>query len=95
VKGKHPTGGSVVPKKKEDMKFEEAFARLQEIVDSLEEGGLPLDELEARFEEGLKLSRFCNRKLDGIEERVRKLVEKAGGELAEEPFDEEEDEIEE
>jgi len=71
------------------MPFEEAFQRLQQIVDSLEEGGLPLDELEARFEEGLRLSQFCNRKLDGIEQRVRKLVEKAGGELAVEPFEEE------
>ena len=77
-------------KKKEDMKFEEAFERLQEIVDSLEEGGLPLDELEARFEEGLKLSKFCNEKLDGIEKRVKELVEKSGGELAEKDFDEDE-----
>jgi len=77
-----------MPKKKEDMKFEEAFERLQEIVDSLEEGGLPLDELEARFEEGLKLSKFCNEKLDGIEKRVKELVERSGGELAEEDFDE-------
>jgi exodeoxyribonuclease VII small subunit len=76
--------------KQTEMKFEEAFQRLQEIVDSLEEGGLSLDELEARFEEGLRLSQFCNQKLDGIEQRVRKLVENAGGELETEPFDEDE-----
>lgn len=81
-------------KKEKEMKFEEAFQRLQEIVDSLEEGGLSLDELEARFEEGLRLSQFCNQKLDGIEQRVKKLVEKADGGLAAEPLDEEDDEAE-
>ena len=75
--------------KAQDLKFEEAFQRLQEIVEALDEGGLPLDELEARFEEGLRLARFCNQKLDGFEKRVEKLLEKADG-VESEPFEEEE-----
>ena len=73
-------------KKKEDLKFEQAFARLEEIVNSLDEGGLPLEELESRFEEGLTLVKFCGDRLNAIEKRVERLVETPSGELATEDF---------
>jgi exodeoxyribonuclease VII small subunit len=74
-------------KKKEDLKFEQAFSRLEEIVNSLDEGGLPLEELESRFEEGLRLVKFCGDKLNAIEKRVEKLVENPSGDLATEDFE--------
>ena len=76
-------------RKKEDLQFEEAFARLEEIVQSLDEGGLPLEELESRFEEGLELVKFCGDKLTAIEKRVEKLVETPSGEVLAEEFKEE------
>jgi exodeoxyribonuclease VII small subunit len=56
--------------------FEEALDKLQEIVSSLETGQLSLDESLAKFEEGIRLSRFCNEKLTETQKKVQKLVEK-------------------
>ena len=77
---------------KKKLTFEEAIVRLEEIIDLLDEGGLPLEELEARFAEGMKLAEFCQSRLREVEMRVEKLLEKENGEVVKEPFDEEEDE---
>lgn len=63
--------------------FESAIARLEEIVRSLESGSAPLDESLALYEEGVKLVRFCNEKLEYAEQRVKLLVEGADGSLTE------------
>lgn len=68
-----------------DMSFEEALARLEDIVSSLEAGQLSLDESLKKFEEGIRLSRLCNHKLQTAQLRVEKLAEK-DGELAREPM---------
>ncbi|UCF08105.1 MAG: exodeoxyribonuclease VII small subunit [Thermoplasmata archaeon] len=60
----------------EEMGFEEALNKLEEIVNSLETGNLSLDESLAKFEEGIKLSRLCNKKLMDAQQKVEKLVEK-------------------
>ena len=44
--------------------FENAFARLETIVEDLEKGDLALEEALKLFEEGVKISQFCNAKLD-------------------------------
>ena len=72
--------------KTEELSFEAAFARLEEIVGELEEGDLPLDDALALFEQGQKLAAFCGAKLDEAELVVQKLA--ASG--AVEPFDLEE-----
>ena len=46
------------------MKFETSMARLDEIVSELEKNERPLDESIQLFEEGLKLVRACNEKLN-------------------------------
>ena len=61
-----------------DMSFEEAISRLEEIVDSLETGSLTLDESLKKFEEGIRLSRLCNKKLLSAHQKVEKLVSKNG-----------------
>lgn len=61
------------------MTFEEALNKLEEIVRRLEEGNLPLDQTVALFEEGTKLARLCNERLDAAELRVTQLVQSAGG----------------
>jgi exodeoxyribonuclease VII small subunit len=71
--------------------FEEAMVKLEEIIDLLDEGGLPLEELEAKFMEGMKLSEFCESRLREVEMRVEKIMEKETGEAIIEPFEEEDD----
>jgi len=58
----------------EDIKFEEALEKLEEIVEKLEAGDLSLDESLSAFEEGIKLSRLCSKQLNEAELRVEKLI---------------------
>ena len=62
------------------MKFETSMARLDEIVSELEKNERPLDESIQLFEEGLKLVRACNEKLNEFEAKVKDIMEKNGGE---------------
>jgi exodeoxyribonuclease VII small subunit len=68
--------------------FEEALDKLHDIVSSLETGQLSLDESLAKFEEGIRLSRFCNEKLTETQKKVQKLVEK-DEKIQTEPFERE------
>lgn len=61
--------------KSEEMSFEAALARLEQIVKSLEDGSAPLDSSLELFEEGVKLVRSCNSKLDAACRRVTILSE--------------------
>ncbi len=55
------------------MNFEESLKRLEEITERLESGELSLDESLKFFEEGVKLSRFCEQKLTETEQKVKIL----------------------
>jgi exodeoxyribonuclease VII small subunit len=57
-----------------DVAFEVAIKRLTEIVQVLERGELPLEESLRLFEEGVKLSRVSQQKLDSAEKRVEQLL---------------------
>lgn len=70
----------------EKITFEEAVARLEQIVRAMEEGKLSLDDSLRAFEEGIALVRFCNGRLDSAEQRVRILMSGEDGALAEQPF---------
>ena len=54
--------------------FEASIKRLSEIVQTLEKGDLPLEESLRLFEEGVKLSRTSQEKLDGAQKRVEELL---------------------
>ena len=58
-----------------EVSFEEALARLDAIVKSLEEGKTSLDESLKLFEEGIKLVRDCEIKLKNVEEKAAKILE--------------------
>ena len=75
----------------EHKNFEKALAHLESIVTELEKGELALEEALKLFEEGIKISRFCNAKLDEAERKVEILVKSEQGQLVEEPFQFEED----
>ena len=62
-----------------EVKFEDALAKLEEIVRKMEQGELTLDESLASFEEGIRLSRLCAGKLDEAERRIEILLKKEGG----------------
>ncbi len=62
-----------------EMNFENAIARLEQIVRALESGSAPLDESLALFEEGIRLVKFCNERLDSAESRIKLLTETPNG----------------
>jgi exodeoxyribonuclease VII small subunit len=79
-----------VGKKPEAVKkpeFEQSLARLEEIVRKLESANLPLDDAMKFFEEGMQLSRDCQKQLEQAEARVEILLKKAGGEIVAESFE--------
>lgn len=71
-------------------KFEKDLEKLEKIVDSLEEGGLPLDDSLKKFEEGIKLSQRCEKALSSAEKKIEVLTKNARGDLVAEPMDGEE-----
>lgn len=68
--------------------FESALKSLEDIVVQLEAGDMTLDRALELFEEGIKVSRFCNSKLEEAERKVEVLTKSADGALKEVPFTE-------
>ena len=62
----------------EALSFEEAFRRLGEMVDSLENGGLPLAEATLLYQKGMGLVRRCNRLLNEAELKITQLTDNIG-----------------
>ena len=58
----------------EAMTYEEAIKRLEEIVSLLENNEIALEDSIALFQEGIKLSKICNDKLNNIEDKVAKIL---------------------
>ena len=59
--------------KDNEMKFEDALKRLEEIVRMLEGGQSPLDESLGLYEEAVALVKVCNSRLDSAQQRVTML----------------------
>ena len=74
-----------------EKKFEAALARLEEIVAELEKGDIPLERSLKLFEEGVKLARTCQARLQEVERRVEVLLKDASGNLVRKPFEEEDE----
>ena len=62
-------------------RFEDALKQLEEIVQRLEKGELPLEESLKLYEEGIRLSRLCHAKLEEAEGKIELLIKDARGEL--------------
>lgn len=58
--------------------FEEAITELEKLVQTLEDGESSLDESMKMFEEGMKLSKYCNDKLQSAEKKIVELVNQNG-----------------
>ena len=63
---------------KKEPSFEQALARLEEIVRTLEGGNVPLEDLIKLYDEGTALVKQCTEKLNAAEEKVRLLQLKDG-----------------
>jgi exodeoxyribonuclease VII small subunit len=75
---KPPTGKKIMAKKeeKERFDFERALGRLSEVLKELESDDVPLDKAIALYEEGMKLSKMCSRKLEEAELRIEQVTRK-------------------
>lgn len=68
------------------MTFEKAMKKLEEIVQELENGELTLEDSFRKFEEGVKLSRYCSSKLEETEKKVSLLLKNDHGNMIETSF---------
>ena len=69
-----------------EIKFEKAMTRLESIVEELERGDLDIDKSLEIFEEGIKMSRLCSKKLNAAEAKIEKLSKGKKGDLVTELF---------
>jgi len=67
--------------------FEQSMKKLEQIVQELESGDLPLEEAMEKFEEGIKLSSLCSEKLDETENKITLLLQDQKGKILEKPFE--------
>jgi exodeoxyribonuclease VII small subunit len=66
--------------------FELAMKQLEQIVQDLESGDMPLEKAIKKFEEGIQLSKYCSGKLDESEKRITILMKDAAGDVSDIPF---------
>ena len=79
IKGNNAMGDQVVELvEKKEPTFEQALARLEEVVRRLESGQLPLDESLGLFQEGVGMARICERLLDQTQAKIEILIRKDG-----------------
>lgn len=70
----------------EELKFEKALERLEKLVEDLEAGNIPLEEALKKYEEGIRLSIACQKKLSEAEKKIEILTKSLDGSLKKEPF---------
>ena len=70
-----------------EITFEKALGQLEKIVEDLEGGDLSLEVSLKKYEEGVKLARTCQQKLDKAKEKVELLRKKETGLFDREPFE--------
>lgn len=68
-------------------KFEESINKLEEIVRQLEDGNVSLDESLSLFEQGIKLSKSCQKMLDNAEKKVSVLISSPEGKTEKQDFE--------
>lgn len=70
-----------------ELPFEEALERLERIVESMESGELPLEQLLHRFDEGSRLVRQCQGRLNEADLKIQQLEQALGQEPTLKPID--------
>ncbi len=64
------TGGDSVEKEKEELTLEESFAKLDEMLERLEDRELPLEESFRLYQQGMELLKHCSEKIDTVEKKI-------------------------
>jgi len=64
--------------KDEKVSFEEAMQQLEDIVEQLEEGDVPLEEAISIYKKGMELSKLCHDKLRNVEEQLTEILTENG-----------------
>ncbi len=72
--------------RKSPLNFEKAMSQLEELVEDMEHGELPLEEALKHFEKGIALAADCQQALSKAEQKVTQLIEK-NGQLLEKTFE--------
>lgn len=72
--------------RKSSVNFEKAMSQLEQIVEDMEQGDLPLEDALKHFEKGISLASDCQQALTNAEQKVTQLIEK-NGELLEKTFE--------
>lgn len=72
----------------EEIDFETALEELEKIVEDLEKGGQSLDKTVEEFSHGMKLLKFCHKKLDRAEKKIEIMLKEDEEFTEEVPFDE-------
>lgn len=75
------------PDKAAKLSFEAALARLESVVDAMEQGETPLADLLAKYEEGSKLLKVCEARLKDAELKIEKLRQAKDGGVILEPLE--------
>ena len=70
--------------KKKNINLEKSLTDLEDLVEELESGDLPLEKAMKKFEDGIKLTRACQAALKEAEQKVEILLKSAGGDELEE-----------
>jgi exodeoxyribonuclease VII small subunit len=70
-----------------ELPFEEALKKLESIVETMESGDLPLESLLQRFEDGSRLLKLCQARLEQAEVKIQKLEKNAAGQPTVKPLD--------
>ena len=75
---------------RKELKFEEALEKLEKIVEDLEGEGVSLDESMKRYEEGIRLSKLCSKRLEEAKKKIEQLLKGEDGKLVAKSLDEKE-----
>lgn len=74
-------------KKSSEPSYEEALVQLEHLVEAMESGEVPLADLVAKYEEGSKLLKICQKRLKEAELKIEKLQEENAEVATFSPFD--------
>ena len=76
------------PKQREtELNFESAMDRLEKIVEQMESGKLPLEDLIVRYEEGMNLVKICQERLAKAEQKIEIIARNSAGKAVVKDFE--------
>src|SRR3954463_6430825 len=70
-----------------ELNFESAMDRLEKIVEQMESGKLPLEDLIVRYEEGMKLVKTCQERLANAEQKIEIITRNSAGKAVVQEFE--------